>query len=140
MKLVPRNVSLFDEMFDDMFKDPFNFRGSTNVMKTDIKEKDGNYLLDIELPGFSKEDIHIELDKGTLTISATKERSEEEKDEHGHMIRQERFSGHCSRSYYVGDNIKEEDIKAKFENGELKLFLPNMSEKQIETKKQIPIE
>lgn len=141
MKYYPRSLSLFDEMFDDMFRDPFNSKiSSYNMMKTDIKEKDGNYLLDIELPGFKKEDISIELDNGTLTISANRENSNEEKDDDGHIVRQERFSGHCSRSYYVGDNIKEEDIKAKFENGELKIVLPNMTNKQIEDKKQISIE
>ncbi|MEA4874228.1 Hsp20/alpha crystallin family protein [Anaerorhabdus sp.] len=141
MKYYPRSLSLFDEMFDDMFKDPFKTLGNSySMMKTDITEKDGNYLFDIELPGFKKEDISIELNNGTLTISANRENSNEEKDEDGHIVRQERFSGNCSRSYYIGDNIHEEDIKAKFENGELKIIIPNMSTKQIENKKQITIE
>lgn len=141
MKYYPRSLSLFDEMFDDMFKDPFKTLGNSyNMMKTDITEKDGNYLFDIELPGFKKEDISIELNNGTLTISANKENSNEEKDEDGHIVRQERFSGNCSRSYYIGENIHEEDIKAKFENGELRIIIPNMTTKQIENKKQITIE
>ncbi len=141
MKYYPRSLSLFDEMFDDMFKDPFKTLGNSyNMMKTDITEKDGNYLFDIELPGFKKEDISIELNNGTLTISANKENSNEEKDEDGHIVRQERFSGNCSRSYYIGENIHEEDIKAKFENGELRIIIPNMTSKQIENKKQITIE
>lgn len=141
MKYYPRSLSLFNEMFDDMFKDPFKTLGNSySMMKTDITEKDGNYLFDIELPGFKKEDISIELNNGTLTISANRENSNEEKDEDGHIVRQERFSGNCSRSYYIGDNIHEEDIKAKFENGELKIIIPNMSTKQIENKKQITIE
>ena len=122
MKLVPRNnnlgFSLFDNMFDDMFRDPF-FTNSNNtkLMKTDIQEKDNNYILDMDLPGYEKEDIKAQLKDGYLTITAQKNTSNDDKDEEGNYIRRERYCGKCSRSFYVGDSIKEEDIIAKFNNG-----------------------
>ena len=115
MKLVPRNnnlgFSLFDNMFDDMFRDPF-FTNSNNtkLMKTDIQEKDNNYILDMDLPGYEKEDIKAQLKDGYLTITAQKNTSNDDKDEKGNYIRRERYCGKCSRSFYVGDGIKEEDI------------------------------
>lgn len=136
MKFLPRSQSLFDEMFDDVFR----LKPAASMMKTDIKEFDENYQLEIELPGFKKEDITIEFEQGNLIISADRKLLDEEKDVDGHILRQERFSGHCSRSYYVGDDITEEDIKAKFENGVLVINLPNHSTKQIDTKKNINIE
>ena len=90
-------------------------------MKTDITEKDGNYTLDMELPGCKKEDIHLELNDGYLNVSASHNTSKDEKDDKGNVIRQERYSGTFSRSFYVGENVKEEDIKASYENGELKI-------------------
>ena len=129
MTLVPRNnnlgVSLFDNMFDDFFKDPFFTRNnSVKVMKTDIQEKDDKYILDMDLPGYDKEDIKAQLKDGYLTISAQKNTSNDEKDEEGNYIRRERYCGKCSRSFYVGDSIKEEDIKASFNNGILELTFP----------------
>ena len=129
MTLVPRNnnlgVSLFDNMFDDFFKDPFFTRNnSVKVMKTDIQEKDDKYILDMDLPGYDKEDIKAQLKDGYLTISAQKNTSNDEKDEEGNYIRRERYCGKCSRSFYVGDSIKEEDIKANFNNGILQLSFP----------------
>ena len=129
MKLVPRNnnlgFSLFDNMFDDMFRDPF-FTNSNNtkLMKTDIQEKDNNYILDMDLPGYEKEDIKAQLKDGYLTITAQKNTSNDDKDEEGNYIRRERYCGKCSRSFYVGDSIKEEDIKANFKNGILQLTFP----------------
>ncbi len=138
LRILPRRYNLFDEMLNDAFFDstPTNH----NLMKTDIKELDGNFLLDIELPGFKKEDIKIDLEQGTLKISASRTTSKEEKDDNGTIIRQERFSGQCSRSYYVGEGVTVEDIKAKFENGELKIIVPNKSKQLIEKATTIEIE
>ena len=110
-------------------------------MKTDIKETEKAYELNVELPGFKKEDIHIELSEGYLAIDAASTSSSEESNEEGTYIRKERFSGSCSRSFYVGDDISEEDIRAKFEDGILKIFVPK---KEIlppeETKRLISID
>ena len=145
MKLVPRNnnlgFSLFDNMFDDMFRDPF-FTNSNNtkLMKTDIQEKDNNYILDMDLPGYEKEDIKAQLKDGYLTITAQKNTSNEDKDEEGNYIRRERYCGKCSRSFYVGDSIKEEDIKANFNNGILELTFPKEVEQKAEEMKYITID
>lgn len=139
MKFLP-GLNLFDDAIDDMFFDPIFTKKNSNIMKTDVTEKDGNYLLDMELPGYGKDDIQIELKDGYLNISASKNTSNEEKDDKGNIIRQERYSGSCSRSFYVGENIKETDIKAKFENGELKIVLPADAPKKVEEKKFIAIE
>ena len=109
------------------------------AMKTDITEKDGKYLLDMELPGCKKEDIHLELNDGYLSVSASRNTNKEEKDDKGNLIRQERYSGSFSRSFYVGENVSEEDIKASYENGELKISFPKEAEKLPE-KKTIMIE
>ena len=145
MKLVPRNnnlgVSLFDNMFDDFFKDPFFTRNnSVKVMKTDIQEKDDKYILDMDLPGYDKEDIKAQLKDGYLTISAQKNTSNDEKDEEGNYIRRERYCGKCSRSFYVGDSIKEEDIKASFNNGILELTFPKEVPQKEEEMKYITID
>ena len=145
MKLVPRNnnlgFSLFDNMFDDMFRDPF-FTNSNNtkLMKTDIQEKDNNYILDMDLPGYEKEDIKAQLKDGYLTITAQKNTSNDDKDEEGNYIRRERYCGKCSRSFYVGDSIKEEDIKANFNNGILELTFPKEVEQKAEERKYITID
>nr|WP_243205875.1 Hsp20/alpha crystallin family protein [Eubacterium sp. AF05-24] len=130
MRFLP---GLFNEGFDDMFHDVHN-------MKCDIKEKDGNYLLDIELPGYKKENIHMDLKDGYLTIQATRLNNEEERNEAGQIIRQERFSGSCSRSFYIGEGIRPEDIKAAYENGELKITVPKEPVKKVEETTFIPIE
>ena len=145
MTLVPRNnnlgVSLFDNMFDDFFKDPFFTRNnSVKVMKTDIQEKDDKYILDMDLPGYDKEDIKAQLKDGYLTISAQKNTSNDEKDEEGNYIRRERCCGKCSRSFYVGDSIKEEDIKASFNNGILELTFPKEVPQKEEEMKYITID
>lgn len=138
MKFLP-SFDVFDDVFDDTFRKPF-FSKPMNNMKTDISEKDGNYLLDMELAGYDKDDIKISLKDGYLNVTATKNQNNEEKDEKGNVIRQERYSGTCSRSFYVSDNVKEDDIKAKFENGELKIVVPKADKKEIETNKYIAIE
>ena len=140
--------NLFDDMFnfDDSFfapskKNPLYGKNASRMMKTDIKETDDSYELDIDLPGFKKDEITAELNEGYLTVSAAKGLDKDEKDKKGRYIRQERYSGAMSRTFYVGENVKEEDIKAKFENGILSLSVPKPTEqKQIETKKQIAIE
>ena len=145
MTLVPRNnnlgFSLFDNMFDDMFRDPFfTSSNTTKLMKTDIQEKDDKYILDMDLPGYDKEDIKAQLKDGYLTISAQKNTSNDEKDEEGNYIRRERYCGKCSRSFYVGDSIKEEDIKASFNNGILELTFPKEVPQKEEEMKYITID
>ena len=108
-------------------------------MKTDVKEKDNGYEVEIDLPGFKKEDIKAELKEGYLTISAARNVSNEEKKE-GKYIRQERFTGNVSRSFYVGKNITQNDIHAKFENGILTLDIPKVDEKQVEENRYVTIE
>lgn len=136
MKYYPGFVDLFDDWFDDM---PIISRPS-NLMRTDITEKDGHYELDIEVPGVNKDDIKIELNNGYLNVSATRNTNDDEKDSKGNVIRQERFTGSYSRSFYVGDHVNEDDIKAKFDNGELKITIPTKEQKQEDTKKLISIE
>ena len=144
--------SIFGEnLFDDWFDFP-GFRGLGRVenklygdragrlMKTDVHEKDGQYDMDIDLPGFKKEDIKVELHDGYLQVSAVKGLNEEEKDEKGKLIRQERYSGSMQRSFYVGDSIKQDEVKAKFEQGVLKLSFPKEGEKKLPEKQPIMIE
>lgn len=128
------------DLFDDFFDGDFGLTTSSQLMKTDICEKNGNYELSMEVPGIKKEDIQLELKDGYLKITANRNTNNEEKDKDGKIIRQERFTGSCSRSFYVGENIKEEDIKANFDNGELKITFPSDKPKQVEEKKYIPIE
>ena len=141
MKYVPSTLNFFDDAFDDMFFSPmFRFPSQNNLMKTDVREKDGLYILDVELPGYQKEDINLELKEGYLTISAKQNTSNEEKDTRGNVIRKERYSGSCSRSFYVGEGVEPEDIKAGFENGILKVTLPSKKEKKVEPVRRITIE
>ena len=135
MRFTPARNDLFDSFFDDMFP-TFN---TASVMRTDIREKDGNYLLDIDLPGYKKEDIKISLYNGNLTIQAEHNDSKEEKDAKGNVIRQERYSGTCSRTFYVGESIRESDIHAAYENGILTLQIPTEQKKETEEKKYINI-
>ena len=139
MKYVParRNSYLFDDLFDEMFPN-FNTR-NTALMKTDIREKDGKYLLDIDLPGYQKEDIKISIFNGNLTINAEHNESNEEKDAKGNILRKERYSGSCSRTFYVGDAIRESDIHASFNNGILTIDFPSEAKKQEEETKYIDI-
>lgn len=109
-------------------------------MKTDVKEVDNGYELDIDLPGFQKEDIKARLTDGYLTITAASGDSKEEKDKDGRYIRRERYSGSMSRSFYVGNAVKEEDIHARFENGILKLSVPKNKKTEIEQNNYISIE
>lgn len=138
MMMIPRRRDF--DLFDEMFRDPFFNEGESKLMKTDIKEKKDKYIIDIDLPGYEKEGIKIEIQDGYLTVHASinKEENDEEK---GKYVRKERYAGECSRSFYIGDNIKEEDIKAKFKNGTLTLEIPKKEErKQLPDTKYIPIE
>ena len=115
-------------------------KNTANVMKTDIKENENGYELDIDLPGYKKENVKAELKDGYLTISASNDSSTEEKDEKGKYIRKERYTGSVSRSFYVGKYVTEEDIHAKFENGILKLSVPKVDAPKVEQNKYIAIE
>lgn len=136
MMMMPR---LSKGFFDDLFDEPFFKTNSTTVMKTDVKEQDGSYMIDIELPGYNKEDIKAHLQDGYLTITASTNKNVDEKDSKGNYIRRERYTGQCSRSFYVGENVKDEDIKAGYKDGVLSLVVPKMDAKQIEEKKYIEI-
>ena len=141
MKFFPRTTSLFDDMFDDMFTSPFFANRSDMAMKTDITEKDGSYMLDMELPGCKKEDIHLELKDGYLNIQASRTENKDEKDNNGKYVHRERYTGQCSRSFYVGKELEHEDIHAKYDNGVLVVTLPKEAKKKVpEEKKFISIE
>ncbi|MCI9599409.1 MAG: Hsp20/alpha crystallin family protein [Lachnospiraceae bacterium] len=119
--------SFMDDFFEDFANSSFyrpNRIGSAPAMKADVQELDNAYQIDLELPGFQKEDLHAELKDGYLTIKATHQNMEEQKDAKGRYIRQERYTGHYQRSFYVGDDITQEDVHAAFENGVLKLSVP----------------
>ena len=111
-----------------------------NVMKTDVKETETGYEVDIDLPGFKKDEINAKLDNGYLTISAAKGLDKDEQDKNGKYIRRERYAGSMSRSFYVGEGVTEEDIKAKYEDGILRLVVPKKAAKAVENKKYIAIE
>ena len=113
---------------------------ASHEMKTDVKETDSGYEVDIDLPGFKKDEINVQLDNGYLSISAAKGLDKEEKNKEGKYIRKERYAGAMSRSFYVGDAITQEDIKAKYESGILRLSIPKKEAKQVETTKRIAIE
>ncbi|MCD2493158.1 Hsp20/alpha crystallin family protein [Lacrimispora sp. NSJ-141] len=139
--------NLFDEMMEfpwgnDFFgrRNPLYGKNEKNLMKTDVKETDGSYEVAIDLPGFKKEDVSAALENGYLTIQAVKGLDKEEKDKEGKYIRRERYAGSCSRSFYVGDKVKEEDIQARFEDGILKLSVPKKNEAIEEKKGYIAIE
>lgn len=140
MMLMPKRRNTFD-IFEEMFNDPF-FNGfsrqQSNLMQSDVKENDKQYLIDINLPGYDKENIELSIDNGYLNINAKIEESKD--DEKENYIHKERYVGECHRSFYVGDDIKEEDVKANFKNGILKLTIPKKEEKKIENKKFISIE
>ena len=133
-----RYYPVFDNLFDDFFTT--DSQGTSSVMKTDIVEKDGNYELSIEVPGVKKEDIQMELKDGYLNVTASHNTNKEDKDKEGRIIRQERVSGSYSRSFYVGNDVRTEDVKASFNNGELVVTVPKEAPKKVEENKFIPIE
>ena len=136
--------NLFDDWMDFPFereffgrRNPLYGKNEKNLMKTDVKEVENGYEVAMDLPGFKKEDISAKLENGYLTITASKGLDKDEKNEDGKYIRRERYSG---RSFYVGDGVTEEDIKARFEDGILKLDIPKKDAEKIEQKKYISIE
>ena len=130
--------NLFDEFFDDNFgmfplrngRDPLYGKHAKNLMKTDVRETEDTYEVDVDLPGFKKDEINVDLKDGYLTISAAKGLDKDEKDKKGRYIRQERYAGACSRSFYVGE-IEPEDVSAKYEDGILKLSMPKQAKKEL---------
>ena len=146
--------SIFGEnLFDDSLSDFFDFgrmmpqvsselygKHARNLMKTDVRELDGSYELDVDLPGFKKDEVSIDLKDGYLTISAAKGLDKDAEDKKGKYIRQERYAGSCSRSFYVGEDVEPQDVKAKYENGVLKLFVPKAEVKQVPAQTAIAIE
>lgn len=138
--------SIFREnLLDDFFGDPFRGRSYDNsvneLMRTDVKDMGNAYELNMNLPGVKKEDVKAELKDGYLTINATSNSENNETDGNGKYIRRERYMGSCSRSFYVGEDLSQEDVKARFENGTLKLTIPKKEEAPVvENKKYIAIE
>ena len=139
--------NLFDDMFDFDFDKEFNRmmrplygKHAQNMMKTDVRETDNSYELDIDLPGFKKDEITVQLDNGYLSISASKGLDKNEENKDGKYIRRERYAGAMNRTFYVGDNLTQQDIQAKFEDGILKISVPKKDVQQIEQNKYIAIE
>lgn len=133
MALLPALFTDFDDAFDDPFFANQNWTTqAANAMSTDVKENNGNYELSIELPGFSKNDVHVQLRDGNLIVSAVRNSDQEKKDKEGRVIRRERVQGSRTRSFYVGTDLKVSDVKATFTNGVLTLTFP----KELEAPKQ----
>ena len=132
------NDDWMDFSFPDIDKELYG-KHAKNLMKTDVKEKDGNYEVAIDLPGFKKDEITAELKDGYLTISAAKGLDKDEKDKEGKYIRRERYAGNLSRSFYIGGGVKQEDIKAAFKNGILSITVPKEDKTAKEEKKYITI-
>ena len=138
--------SLFDDWFDDFDRQMQHMdrrlygRNANREMKTDVREKEDGYEIDMDLPGFKKDQVELTLENGYLTVTANKGFDKDEKDKQGRMIRQERYAGSMQRSFYVGDNMTEEDVKAHFEDGVLHLNLPKKDAKKVPEKKTICIE
>jgi HSP20 family molecular chaperone IbpA len=138
--------NLFDDWMGFPFRDFENLdrrlygKNSSHVMRTDVHETDDTYEMEIDLPGFKKDQINVKLEDGYMTVSANKGIEKEKKDRHGKMIRQERYSGAMSRSFYVGDGVRKEDVKAKFEDGVLKLDIPKRELKALPENNTIMIE
>ena len=146
--------SVFGEnLFDDSLSDFFGFgrmmpqisselygKHAKNLMKTDVRELDGSYELDVDLPGFKKDEVTVDLQDGYLTISAAKALDKDESDQKGKFLRRERYSGSMSRSFYVGDDVESTDICAKYEDGILKISVPKAAQKELPKHTTIAIE
>lgn len=124
----------FSDVFDDLFDSGVSSPSKVTNMLCDIRETENTYEMNIALPGYKKEDIALELKDGYLKVSASSNKEKEEKDKAGRVVRRERYSGNCSRSFYVGEGFTEEDIKAKFDNGELMISVPKEAPKRVEKK------
>ena len=155
MMMVPYmfNEALMDDLFSNDWEHDFDRamkaaapRGmfgkrAANVMKTDVRENKDSYDVFVDLPGFKKEDVKLDLQNGYLTVSAHRNSSHEDKDDNGRWLRRERYAGSCSRSFYVGDDVKDSDIHASYKDGTLCLEMPKPeAQQQVETKHQIAIE
>ena len=139
--------SIFGENLFDDFMEDFAFpafsdidkklygKHANNLMKTDVKETDSGYEVDIDLPGFKKDEIQMQLENGYLTVSAAKGLNKDEKNEDGRYVRRERYAGSVSRSFYVGENVTEKDVHPKYENGILSFKMPKDDKKAVEEKK-----
>ena len=140
--------NLFDDFFDDDFsmfpaltgRNPLYGKHAKNLMKTDVRETENTYELDIDLPGFKKDEISIDLKDGYLSISAAKGLDRDQEDKKGKYIRQERYAGACSRSFFVGEGIEPRDVSAKFEDGILRVSLPKQVKKELPKNSTIAIE
>ena len=145
--------SIFGEnLFDEFFADPFGLvttapaeealygKHARNLMKTDVREMDNSYELDIDLPGFKKDEITVDLKNGYLTIGASKGLDRDQKDDNGKYIRRERYAGVCSRSFYVGTAVRPENIGAKYEDGILKLSVPKTVKKELPESTSVAIQ
>ena len=149
MLMVPR---MFGDVFDDWFdgfdrdmnrimsRSPLYGKNAAKIMKTDVQERDGSYEIDIDLPGFKKEDVSVKLENVCLTVTASKGLDKDEQKEDSGYIRRERWSGSCSRSFYVGEDVRPEDIKAKMEDGILHLTMPKAEQKALPKQDTILIE
>ena len=140
--------NLFDELFDDDFpmipmrsiRNPLYGKNAKNLMKTDVRETDNTYELDVDLPGFKKDEVQLDLKDGYLTISAAKGLDKDQADKKGKYIRQDRYAGACSRSFFVGEEIEPRDVSAKFEDGILRVSLPKRVKKELPRNSTIAIE
>ena len=149
MLLAIFNENLFDNFFNDDFympsvfggkNDPLYGKHAKNVMKTDVRETDNSYELDIDLPGFKKDEVKVELKDGYLTVSAAKGLDKDESNKKGKFLRHERYAGSMSRSFYVGDDVESADVSAKFEDGILKISVPKAAPKELPKHTTITIE
>ena len=140
--------SLFDDLFDDAFAaapawgghSPLYGKHAKHLMKTDVRETENAYELDIDLPGFKKDEVQVELQNGYLTISASKCLDKDKEDKKGRYLRQERYTGAMRRSFYVGEAVKSQDVSAKFEDGILRISLPREDKKALPRQSTIAIE
>lgn len=140
--------NLFDEFFDNAFsvfpamggRDPLYGKNAKNLMKTDVREKGDSYELDVDLPGFKKDEVTLDLKDGCLVITASKGLDKDREDKEGRYIRRERYAGTCSRSFYIGEAIQAKDVSAKFEDGILRISLPKQEQKRLPESTLIAIE
>lgn len=138
--------NLFDDFFGDPFgmmprgRDPLYGKHARNLMRTDVRETEDTYELDVDLPGFKKDEVTVDLQDGYLTISAEKALDKDESDQKGKFLRQERYAGSMSRSFYVGDDVEAADISAKYEDGILKISVPKAAQKELPKHTTIAIE
>ena len=138
--------NLFDEFFGDLDREFRNMdrrlygKNAAREMKTDVREHEDRYEVDIDLPGFKKEDVTLELENGYLTVTASKGVDKDEKTKKGRLVRQERYAGALERSFWVGEELTQADISAKLEHGVLSISVPKKEAKKLPEKQTIMIE